>query len=38
MQGYSTGSGVSNNGNQISKMEGGDNDADPGCCSKCVVM
>ncbi len=38
MQGYSTGSGTSNNGGPINKMEVSDADAEPGCCSKCVVM
>ncbi len=38
MQGYSTGSGVSNNNGQIGKLEVGDDDAQAGCCSKCVLM
>jgi GTPase KRas len=38
MQGYSTGSGISNGGGQISKMEVGDDDIQAGCCSKCVLM
>ncbi|KAK1767978.1 ras small monomeric GTPase [Phialemonium atrogriseum] len=38
MQGYSTGSGTSNNGGPTNKMEVSDNDADAGCCSKCVIM
>lgn len=39
MQGYSTGSGVSNNHhNQVNKMEVSDNDAEAGCCSKCIIM
>jgi GTPase KRas protein len=37
-QGYSTGSGASNGMNQMSKMEVSDNDADAGCCSKCILM
>jgi GTPase KRas len=37
MQGYSTGSGTSNNGGPINKMEVSDNDTEAGCC-KCVVM
>lgn len=37
-QGYSTGSGASNGANQMSKMEVSDNDADAGCCSKCILM
>jgi GTPase KRas protein len=37
-QGYSTGSGASNGVNQMSKMEVSDNDADAGCCSKCILM
>lgn len=38
MQGYSTGSGTSNAGGPINKMEVNDNDADAGCCAKCVLM
>ncbi|KAK0637165.1 ras-like protein [Bombardia bombarda] len=39
MQGYSgTGSGISNNGGPVSKMEVGDDDVQAGCCSKCVLM
>lgn len=38
MQGYSTGSGVSNNGGPVNKMEVSDNDTEAGCCSKCVIM
>ncbi|KAL1865433.1 hypothetical protein VTK73DRAFT_5247 [Phialemonium thermophilum] len=38
MQGYSTGSGTSNNGGPTNKLEVSDNDAEAGCCSKCVVM
>ncbi|KAK3939822.1 ras small monomeric GTPase [Diplogelasinospora grovesii] len=34
----STGSGMSNNGAQITKMEVGDEEAQAGCCSKCVIM
>jgi len=37
MQGYSTGSGTSNNG-PTTKMEVQDGEAEAGCCSKCVVM
>ena len=37
MQGYSTGSGLSNGGGQMGKMEVGDDDAQGGCC-KCVLM
>jgi len=38
MQGYSTGSGTTNNGGPANKMEISDADADAGCCSKCVIM
>lgn len=38
MQGYSTGSGVSNNGGPVNKMEVSDNDTEAGCCSKCIIM
>ncbi|KLU82701.1 Ras-like protein [Magnaporthiopsis poae ATCC 64411] len=38
MQGYSTGSGTSNAGGPINKMEVNDNDAEAGCCAKCVLM
>ncbi|OAA58108.1 Ras small monomeric GTPase [Niveomyces insectorum RCEF 264] len=38
MQGYSTGSGTSNVGGPANKLEVSDNDAEPGCCSKCVIM
>jgi GTPase KRas len=37
MQGYSTGSGVSNNNGPVNKMEVSDNESEAGCC-KCVVM
>lgn len=38
MQGYSTGSGTSNNGGPVKQMEVSDNDGEAGCCSKCVIM
>ncbi|CAK7262442.1 RAS1 protein [Sporothrix epigloea] len=38
MQGYSTGSGTSNVGGPSNKIEMSDNDAEAGCCSKCILM
>ncbi len=38
VQGYSTGSGGSNNGPPANKLEVSDDDAQAGCCSKCVIM
>ncbi|KAH8884778.1 ras small monomeric GTPase [Thozetella sp. PMI_491] len=38
VQGYSTGSGTSNNGGPTQKIEVSDDDAQTGCCSKCVIM
>ncbi|KAK0714839.1 ras small monomeric GTPase [Lasiosphaeris hirsuta] len=38
MAGYSRGSGMSNNGGPIGKLEVGDDDTQAGCCSKCVLM
>ncbi|CAK7568523.1 MAG: RAS1 protein [Sporothrix epigloea] len=38
MQGYSTGSGTSNVGGPSNKIEVSDNDAEAGCCSKCILM
>lgn len=38
MQGYSTGSGTSNGPGAVKPMDVSDNDAEAGCCSKCVIM
>lgn len=38
MQGYSTGSGASNGPGAVKPMDVSDNDAEAGCCSKCVIM
>lgn len=38
MQGYSTGSGASNTNGAVKPMEVGDDDTEPGCCGKCVLM
>jgi GTPase KRas len=38
MQGYSHGSGTTNNGGPVNKMEVGEDSADAGCCSKCIIM
>lgn len=38
VQGYSTGSGNSNNGGPTNKIEVSEDDAQAGCCAKCVVM
>ncbi|KKY36867.1 putative ras-like protein [Diaporthe ampelina] len=38
MQGYSTGSGASAPNGAVKPMDVSDNDAEAGCCSKCVIM
>lgn len=38
MQGYSQGSGMSNGPGAVKPMDVSDNDAEAGCCSKCVLM
>lgn len=38
MQGYSTGSGGSAPNGAVKPMDVSDNDAEAGCCSKCVIM
>ena len=38
VQGYSTGSGTSNTGGPTNKIEISEDDAQAGCCAKCVMM
>lgn len=38
MQGYSQGSGMSSGPGAVKPMDVSDNDAEAGCCSKCVLM